>query len=56
MRYRRTWTNIDEKNYVETLNQLQSRLRPEDNQFYTWLANRRLEQECFHLQVLIVPG
>ncbi|KAJ7462562.1 hypothetical protein FB451DRAFT_1266995 [Mycena latifolia] len=54
-RYRRTWTNGDGtrydafKDYFTAFDEHPPRLRAEDLQFYRWIANDRLERECFHL-------
>ncbi|KAF8181171.1 hypothetical protein K438DRAFT_1679952 [Mycena galopus ATCC 62051] len=47
-RYNRKWKSEDHKDYLGTLHELEGRLRPEDIQFYRWLAERRLQQECVH--------
>ncbi|KAJ7719201.1 hypothetical protein B0H16DRAFT_1432905 [Mycena metata] len=54
MMYGRSWANDDYstfRGYLNTFNELRLRLRPEDVQFYDWLAQVQLEQECFHPQV-----
>ncbi|KAK6988183.1 hypothetical protein R3P38DRAFT_2804896 [Favolaschia claudopus] len=50
LRYGRQWDGSGNTydGDLETLNELKCRLSPEDIQFYTYLANLRLEQECFH--------
>ncbi|KAJ7830727.1 hypothetical protein B0H14DRAFT_2806564 [Mycena olivaceomarginata] len=56
-RYRRTWIKGDGtrydafKDYFTAFDEHPPRLRAEDLQFYRWIANDRLERECFHLQV-----
>ncbi|KAJ6516679.1 hypothetical protein C8R47DRAFT_1268174 [Mycena vitilis] len=54
-RYRRKW-NMDDVtdyevsiHYLKTLNELRMRLRPEDIEFYEWIAHDRLERQCFHI-------